>query len=378
LVQQKDDVKTNNPEADQALQNAFLFLRRGDRRSARRWAERAVFLAKDTEETWLVLASLSSPRASLAYVEQALKINPTSTTALKALLWARKRVRQKEVPLQSTQRLRVVVANPQIVKPWAVKHTGLSKAALFLISGASVALALIVLVALVWFVYPGRLTQAQAFIPAPAGARGEQSASIAWKVLNLLVSTTPTATLTATPTPTLTPTLTPTSTFTLTPTFTATATFTLEPTSTPTEVPTSAPQPAAEQPVHHGEGKTIVVKISEQRVYAYEGDQETFNFPASTGRGNTTLAGNFSILDKIPNAYSDPWGFYMPDWMGIYWAGSDLENGFHSLPVLADGQQLWADQIGTPVTYGCVVLQPGDMQQLFDWAEIGTPVEIRQ
>jgi lipoprotein-anchoring transpeptidase ErfK/SrfK len=119
-----------------------------------------------------------------------------------------------------------------------------------------------------------------------------------------------------------------------------------------------------------------VVSISEQRVYAYEGDELVFNFVASTGRNNLTLPGNFRILDKIPNAYSNPWGFWMPYWMGIYWVGSNLENGFHSLPVLYNNQEIWGDEIGTPITYGCVVLSPGEMKQLFSWADIGTPVEI--
>jgi hypothetical protein len=67
----------------------------------------------------------------------------------------------------------------------------------------------------------------------------------------------------------------------------------------------------------------------------------------------------------------------MPDWMGIYYVGYDLENGFHALPVLPDGEQIWGSQIGTPITYGCVVLRPGDMQQLYAWADLGTAVEIK-
>ena len=119
-----------------------------------------------------------------------------------------------------------------------------------------------------------------------------------------------------------------------------------------------------------------MVSISEQHVYAYAGDSLVFDFVASTGRGNTTLPGNFHILDKIPNAYSNPWGFWMPYWMGIYWVGSNLENGFHSLPVLYNGQEIWGEAIGTPISYGCVVLLPEDMQRLFNWAELGTPVQI--
>jgi lipoprotein-anchoring transpeptidase ErfK/SrfK len=121
--------------------------------------------------------------------------------------------------------------------------------------------------------------------------------------------------------------------------------------------------------------KSIVVSISQQQLTAYDGTEPVFTFVVSTGSGNSTLAGSFKILDKNTNAYSSIWNFWMPDWMGIYYAGN-LENGFHSLPVLEDGQELWGDRIGEPITYGCIVLLPEDMQQLFDWAEVGTTVNI--
>ena len=98
----------------------------------------------------------------------------------------------------------------------------------------------------------------------------------------------------------------------------------------------------------------------------------------STGRNKGTLNGTFRILDKIAKAWSDPWGFWMPDWMGIYYAGSDIENGIHALPVTTGGKTLWSDFLGKPVSYGCVVLSNHDASTLFAWAEIGTTVEIRQ
>ena len=125
-------------------------------------------------------------------------------------------------------------------------------------------------------------------------------------------------------------------------------------------------------------GKTILVDISDQQVYAYEGGKLIFSFVASTGRRNLTRIGHYRILDKIPNAYSDPWGFWMPYWMGIYYAGYNLENGFHSLPVLSNGVKLWGSKIGSPITYGCVVLMPNDMKKLYRWAGIGTAVVIQR
>ena len=122
--------------------------------------------------------------------------------------------------------------------------------------------------------------------------------------------------------------------------------------------------------------KYILVDISEQHMYVYEGDTLVYSFIASTGMGNSTRVGTFSVLNKIPNAYGATWNIWMPDWLGIYWSGS-LQNGIHALPILSNGATLWAGYLGTPISYGCVVLDTYDAQVLYDWADIGTPVEIR-
>lgn len=121
--------------------------------------------------------------------------------------------------------------------------------------------------------------------------------------------------------------------------------------------------------------KSIVINISEQRLYAYQGGTLVFQFIVSTGANNGTRTGTFSILDKLPKAYDADWNFWMPDWMGIYYAGT-YEDGIHTLPILTDGQRIWGDSLGTPVTYGCVVLGISESHLLYDWAEVGTPVQI--
>jgi lipoprotein-anchoring transpeptidase ErfK/SrfK len=123
--------------------------------------------------------------------------------------------------------------------------------------------------------------------------------------------------------------------------------------------------------------KHIVVNITEQHLYAYQGDTLAFSFTISSGADNSTSIGTFSVLDKDPLAYSAPWGFWMPDWLGIYWVG-DLENGIHALPVLPDGRVIWGDSIGTPASHGCVVLDTADARLLYDWADIGTQVVIER
>ena len=121
----------------------------------------------------------------------------------------------------------------------------------------------------------------------------------------------------------------------------------------------------------------IVVDISDQHLYAYENDGLVYSFVVSTGMaGSDTWTGTFSVLDKIPSAYGANWDIWMPNWLGIYWAGY-LEDGIHALPILSNGERLWEGFLGTPVSYGCIILGVDDSQTLYDWAQVGTPVYIQ-
>jgi len=128
--------------------------------------------------------------------------------------------------------------------------------------------------------------------------------------------------------------------------------------------------------VSYGGSKYILVDISDQHMYVYEGDVLIYSFVASTGINNATRIGTFQVQSKIPNAYGATWNIWMPSWLGIYWSAG-LENGIHALPILSNGATLWAGFLGRPVSYGCVVLGTYEAQVLYDWAEIGTPVEIQ-
>jgi LysM repeat protein len=137
--------------------------------------------------------------------------------------------------------------------------------------------------------------------------------------------------------------------------------------------PTEPPAPAGSS----GKYKEIVIDISEQHMWAYEDQKLVFSFVVSTGTGNSTRIGTFKVLDKIPNAYSSRFNIWMPYWLGIYWSGT-LENGIHGLPLLWNGVELWGNLLGQPATYGCIEARTSEIKQLYNWAEIGTPVIIRR
>jgi LysM repeat protein len=136
----------------------------------------------------------------------------------------------------------------------------------------------------------------------------------------------------------------------------------------------SAAAPAA--PAVPGGAKRIVVDLSDQRMYVYQNGQLLWNWVISTGQpGRDTAVGHYKVLNKIPNAYASTWSLQMPYWLGIYWAGS-LQNGIHALPIQANGQRLWEGYLGQRVSFGCVILSTQNAQTLYNWAPVGTPVDI--
>ncbi len=411
----------------QAIQKAYLALQNGDKHSAHHWAAYAAQSAPGLEEAWLMLAACSTPRASIAYLEHALAINPASQRARQGLQWARQRLiaeqRSNRLPVRP-QSQGLPVPQPKKNSIWWIAAIlglmVLTVSVAFLSFGAGLigAHALQPVVAQIWqaasfgplkpvpTVALANLASATPLAAPPtlAGVASlddsaplATSAALTEAEIAQGQAPPPTATLVfEPPTPTASP-----------------APPTPEPTRLahivlPDESAASIAiwygvevsallsfnglesaeqvQPGLElfippveyvgPPPSYSSEKMILVDISEQHLYAYQGEELIYSFVASTGMGNSTRVGTFEVLDKIPNAYGATWNIWMPNWMGIYWSGH-LENGIHALPILPNGATLWEGYLGTPISYGCVVLGTYESQLLYDWAEVGVPVHIQ-
>lgn len=124
-------------------------------------------------------------------------------------------------------------------------------------------------------------------------------------------------------------------------------------------------------------GKRIVIDIAEQRLRVYEDDALLHEWPVSTGMaGSPTYTGHFQILSKEIEAYASQWDLRMPHFMAVYRAGGAVYNGIHALPILSSGQRLWEGALGSPASYGCIILGVEEAETLYEWAEIGVPVII--
>jgi len=125
--------------------------------------------------------------------------------------------------------------------------------------------------------------------------------------------------------------------------------------------------------------KRIVVSMTDQHAWAYENGQQVYDFVISTGIDRSpTQPGIFQVQSHEASVYAPQWDLTMPNFLAIYEAWPGFFNGFHGLPTLSGGQLLWREVLGRPASYGCIILDLDDGQTLYDWAQDGTVVEIRE
>jgi lipoprotein-anchoring transpeptidase ErfK/SrfK len=135
--------------------------------------------------------------------------------------------------------------------------------------------------------------------------------------------------------------------------------------------------------------KRIVVSLSEQKLWAYDGEQVALQSLVTTGGPQLpTPAGTFQILSKqSPFTFHSPWPkgspYWYPDSPTSYAMLFDEEGFFlHDAPwrhTFGPGSNLVPGQPGeeTSGTHGCVNV-PLDVQaQLYAWTDLGTPVIIQ-
>ena len=404
-------MKTDQETFREILLNAQQALQRGERHNARRLAERAVQLDPNSEDAWLTLAAIASPRASINYLQQALKINPNSSRAQKGMQWALARLPgeplespadtspespastlpesptstlpeslaasgiaesnpQSNIQPESESEIHTEEQEPQA--PVADQPPAPSKSrsrrgwgklrwpilALFLIALCAAA---------VWAFWPVSAAPVLAFLQAPHATPG---------IAGILAdvgkpSDTPTATVTQTPTATSTPLPTSTSSPTPVPTDTASPTATLAPTDTllPTATATPVPIKTTAPAVSSAGGgvRWIDVNLSKQMLYAYEGNTVVKSFLVSTGVSQfPTVTGQYHIYVKYLYTLMHGVGYYLPNvpYTMYFYKGYGIHGTY------------WHHNFGHPMSHGCVNMYTPDAEWMYYWASVGTLVNI--
>ena len=133
--------------------------------------------------------------------------------------------------------------------------------------------------------------------------------------------------------------------------------------------PVDAAVPA---PVEVVAAKRIVVSLSQQYLWAYEGDVPVMESYVSTGKaGFETPLGTFFVGTKLETermagtlggeTYDLP---DVPDVMYFTGLGHALHGAY------------WHDNFGAPMSHGCINLPLWVADWLYYWTPVGTPVEI--
>lgn len=385
----------NNPllEARGLVASAREALRRGDKASARQLGEQAAYLAPDMEDAWLVLAASDpDPHDALAYARKALELNPHSTRAHRAVEWASARLPAEgptsPVPAAARQ-LEATAPQPKQAYQTAVAMPALRPGRrswlLPAVLGGAGILFLGMIALLVLFVKPPALAfimdglrppaAAQETLWAPADIAKPEATPIPGGAFDVEQGDPAAAAVPTRPASTAAPTQTtpPEATATFSPAVTEESTVLPAATETPGSmvmeiVEDTATNIAPTPGISAGDGvRWIDVDLTNQMVYAYEGDTVINSFLVSTGTWLTpTVTGRHKIYIKNRVQDMSGPGYYLRDVPYVMFFSGDY--GLHGT--------YWHNNFGTPMSRGCVNLTIDDAAWLFSWASIGTVVNV--
>ena len=119
---------------------------------------------------------------------------------------------------------------------------------------------------------------------------------------------------------------------------------------------------------------SIVVDKSQNQLLLTENNEFIKVYPVATGKENSTPAGTFKIVTRVPNPVWYKQGAVVPpdspeNILGTRWLGINKQGyGIHGTTD--------PNAIGHQVTAGCVRMTNQDVEELFDIVPIGTEVTI--
>jgi lipoprotein-anchoring transpeptidase ErfK/SrfK len=384
-------------ESREALSYAREALKNGKTADARQWAERAAELAPQSEDPWLILATVASPRESVRYIRKALDANPNSPRAKKGMEWAMQRLGEtpkgrvssgngkqaqgavrSENPKNPKKRIRILPVLLILMgcavfmfAAWSAITSPVLASILSITSAPQAQPAHAQSFAQVNIAKPSAMQPIAQVLPTVTPSSIPTITEIQEtqpEVVNVLPTNPPAVEAFVLPALTDTPFVEPAASA---PEVTSESgmvyaeivadTPTPEYTE-PTAVPYVPPQVAGSGGVHW-----IDVDLSQQRVYAYEGDTLMNSFVVSTGTWQTpTVTGEFKVWIKVRSqAMSGP-GYYLPDVPYVMYFYKDY--GLHGT--------YWHNNFGTPMSHGCINLTIPDSEWLYNFSSVGTVVNV--
>lgn len=115
-------------------------------------------------------------------------------------------------------------------------------------------------------------------------------------------------------------------------------------------------------------GRSIVVDLSDSRIYAYEDGRLVRNVLASTGLPATpTVTGDFRVYVKYEAQTMSGPGYYLPNvpYVMYFFEGYGIHGTY------------WHNNFGVPMSHGCVNLPTPEAEWFYHFASVGTPVHVQ-
>jgi LysM repeat protein len=129
----------------------------------------------------------------------------------------------------------------------------------------------------------------------------------------------------------------------------------------------SSPSPVPSSPLPATSGRWIDVDLSEQRLRAYEGNTVVRSTLVSTGLPATpTPTGQYKVYVKYASTTMSGPGYHLTNvpYTMYFYKGYGIHGTY------------WHSNFGNPMSHGCVNLPTSEAQWVFNWASVGTLVNI--
>ncbi|OGG13150.1 hypothetical protein A2875_05580 [Candidatus Gottesmanbacteria bacterium RIFCSPHIGHO2_01_FULL_46_14] len=117
--------------------------------------------------------------------------------------------------------------------------------------------------------------------------------------------------------------------------------------------------------------KRIEVDLSNQKVYAFEGDRKVYEFVVSTGKWAPTPTGEFTIWAKVRSQKMSGGDralhtyYYLPNVPYVMFFSN---NEIAKMRGFSLHGTYWHENFGHPMSHGCINMRTADAQVLYGWA----------
>lgn len=121
--------------------------------------------------------------------------------------------------------------------------------------------------------------------------------------------------------------------------------------------------------IKYKDNKYIIIDISRQKLYAYNGKLVVKSFYISSGtRIHPTPKGKFRIFAKTRSTLMDGVDYYLPNVQWVSW----FRSGGYSIH-----GTYWHHNFGHRMSHGCINASNRNAKWIYQWAPIGTPITVR-